>query len=84
VNGFDDDMTDDLVALIEAGLVAVSGTFPNLTYCLTPEGQQAADYISEQEAHEARVRTETRELAEQRHAAARKGNVVYLFSGQGA
>lgn len=73
-----DDLDADLSALIDAGLVAVTGTYPDLRYCLTPEGTRA---LSQADEHEAAIRAEARELAERRHAA---GSVIYLFTDQGA
>jgi hypothetical protein len=76
-----DDLDADLSALIDAGLVAVTGVYPGLRYCLTPEGQRA---LRAAEEHEAALRTSARELAERRHAAAQEGKVIRLFSDQGA
>jgi hypothetical protein len=58
-----DELMEDLGELIAAGLVAVTGTWPDLRYVVTPEGEQA---LAE---HEGRVRAEARELAERRHVA---------------
>lgn len=77
-----DDLGDDLSRLIEAGLVAVTGTYPDdLRYCLTPEGERALAHVNERDAA---IRAEARELAERRHAAAQDAIVIQLFTDQGA
>ena len=76
-----DDLSDDLAALVEDGLVAVTGRWPDLRYCLTPEGSRA---LSAADERDAAIRAEARELAERRHAAALDGDVIYLpLAGDG-
>jgi len=58
-----DELMEDLGELIAAGLVAVTGTWPDLRYVVTPEGERALW------EHEACVNAEARELAERRHVA---------------
>lgn len=77
-----DDLASDLAMLIDCGLVAVTGSYPELRYCLTPEGMRAASRTDE---HEAAVRAEARELARRRHAASQEATIIPLFSSnQGA
>lgn len=75
---FDADDTD-LAALIDEGLVAVTGRYPDLRYCLTPEGQRVLGGESE-----TAIRDEARELAKRRHAASQDAIVIPLFTDQGA
>lgn len=77
-----DDLADDLAELVESGLVAVTGSWPDLRYVVTPEGSAA---LAESDEREAAIRHEARELAERRHAAALGGTVLYLpVAGDGA
>jgi hypothetical protein len=71
-----EDLDIDLSALIDAGLVAVTGRSPNFRFCLTPEGEAALRWY---EDHDRQVATGARELQERRHAATREGNVIHLF-----
>ena len=64
------ELAEDLGELIAAGLVAVTGTWPDLRYVVTAEGQQALA------AHDARVTAEARALAERRHVAQSLGIVT--------
>jgi hypothetical protein len=65
-----DELDADLRELIAAGLVAVTGTWPDLRYVVTPEGEQALG------EHEARVNAEARDLAERRNVAHALGIVT--------
>jgi hypothetical protein len=65
-----DELAEDLGELIAAGLVAVTGTWPDLRYVITPGAEQALA------AHEGRVRAEARELAERRHVARSLGIIT--------
>lgn len=76
-----DDLGDDLSALIDDELVSVTGVYPDLRYCLTPEGERALDHANEIDRG---VRDEARELAMHRHASAQEGIVIQLFGDQGA
>lgn len=67
-----DDLADDLAALVDMGLVAVTGRWPDLRYVVTPEGH------AEMARHEAEIRTEARELAERRYTASQTGNIIPL------
>jgi hypothetical protein len=72
------DGAEDVCALIDAGLVAVTGRYPDLRYCLTPEGQRTLD-------DERSIADEARELAKRRHAASQDAEVIDLFPpGRGA
>lgn len=72
------DLAADLGDLIAMGLVAVTGSFPDLRYVVTPEGE------AELRRHEAQVRAEARELARARHAAGQPGTVVPIQLRGGA
>jgi hypothetical protein len=58
-----EELAEDLGELIRSGLIAVTGTWPDLRYVVTPEGERALW------EHEACVNAEARELAERRHVA---------------
>lgn len=66
------DLAADLSDLIAMGLVAVTGSFPDLGYVVTPAGE------AELRRHDAEVRAEARELARARRAAGQPGSVVPL------
>jgi DNA-binding MarR family transcriptional regulator len=72
------DLAADLSDLIAMGLVAVTGSYPDLRYVVTPEGQ------AELARYEAEVRAEARELARARRAAGQLGTVVPLPLPNGA
>lgn len=59
-----------LDSLIEMGLVAVTGDNPPYRYAITPEGERVLE--RELSAH---MRTEARELAEQRRRAQLNGSL---------
>jgi hypothetical protein len=71
-----DDLCADLSSLIEDGLVAVTGKFPDFRFCLTPEAESTLRWYDD---HDREVATEARELQMRRHAAAQEGNVIQLF-----
>jgi hypothetical protein len=52
VNGLDD-VDADLSELIADGLVAVTGAYPDLRYCLTPEGERTLDHADERDERNA-------------------------------
>jgi cobalamin biosynthesis protein CbiG len=69
-----DDLCADLSELIDAGLVAVTGRYPDLRFCLTLDGEITANLYDD---YDRAVAAEARELAVARHAA--EGNVLQLF-----
>ena len=50
-----DDLGHELAELIDMGLVAVTGTYPNLRYCLTPEGCEVLRDEQPERCHMGRV-----------------------------
>ena len=66
------DLAADLSELIAAGLIAVTGEWPDERFVITPEGERTLA------RHEASVRSQARDLAKRRNAASRRGVVINL------
>jgi len=64
------DLAADLSGLIEMGLIAVTGDFQDLRFCVTPEGEA---WLRQ---HEAAVNAEARELQERRYRAQLDGELA--------